>query len=1127
MVKLLLWATFGLCFLKLCEAQTQFNISCRYAGVFHVEKNRRYSLMREDAIVLCRALNSTLPTMEQMEKAYKLGFETCRYGFIEDKIVLPRINPYHLCAANYTGIYILSSNTTQHFDTYCYNASETRDKACEPIQKLDLRFDNSSLADENQIVIDNADGSRYTDGVKNPDPTPAGYDNTAGSGSSHDTSTMNHDDLSLDFSGAGKKEYTSTDPGDENMPMGTTASSIPMGPKDFPGKDSSDPYKQHPTSSTVDLYRIEPQEPSVPSQWSPIHWSWSHQHPQEQEPTQASGDKDLDDSYPEEETEDPFSSDYVSGWDDEYKEKSPSITTMDSQNAIFLKNTTQSHWRPAYIEDKENKPTSSSKDVDSHGDAKQVDSTQDPLLHNVHLGWDEQESNTRNSTVDTVKPTLFHEVESGHSSSAAEDSSEEEPTQDPLFLGVHPGRNVIDHSLNATNDNVLPGITPPTKSEHSSTVIASKEKEPEDSTQDPLFHGVHPGRTVVDHSLSNVTKDNVLSGTSPPSESEHFSTAEDSSEGARLEGSTPSSLSPFESGWDNKDKYPANTTGDSMLHGLIPPNMSEHEENETSHSAAVTSIDGSLREHSTQVPPSVVDHLGGSTEEKYPTKTIEKNVLFDLTPSSESKREDQATQRDVTSKPEASTQGSLWHDIPPEWGNGNESSTTTPKDGVLPGIVPPRERDHKNDSSYTVNSTIIITDVVSTDESSTQDSLTPAHKPGWGPEGKHPISTSRKNVSHETTPPNGKKEGAVTSTPEASTQEPLWHAIPPEWGNGNEYSTSTPKDVALPGVTPLRERDHKNDTSHTAVFFTDAKPEDTTQDSLTPAHKPGWGPEAKPSPSTSREHVSHETAPPNGNEEGSESSHTGTTVTSRPEASTRESIWHNIPPERGNGNEYSTATSKDVALPGVTPPKDRDHKNDTSHTVVDSTDGSKYETSTQEPLTPGRDKEDIYPTKNTRPAVIPNLFPEIERDPGRKRTPPTTSFTTNRSGRRRPHIGAMDATSFPGQSTTIAVISQPRSAKIPEWLIIVAALVALILILAVCIAVNSRRRCGQKKKLVINNGKGAVEDKKIGGLNGEASKSQEMVHLVHKEQSNDRTEPYEFLTSDETQNQEADMKTGV
>lgn len=67
-------------------------------------------------------------------------------------------------------------------------------------------------------------------------------------------------------------------------------------------------------------------------------------------------------------------------------------------------------------------------DVDSHGDAKQIDSTQDPLLHNVHLGWDKQESNTRNSTVDTVKPTLFHEVESGHSSSGMTISNKLETT---------------------------------------------------------------------------------------------------------------------------------------------------------------------------------------------------------------------------------------------------------------------------------------------------------------------------------------------------------------------------------------------------------------------------------------------------------------------------------------------------------------------------------------------------------------------------------------------------------------------------------------------------------------------------------------------------------------------------
>lgn len=64
---------------------------------------------------------------------------------------------------------------------------------------------------------------------------------------------------------------------------------------------------------------------------------------------------------------------------------------------------------------------------------------------------------------------------------------------------------------------------------------------------------------------------------------------------------------------------------------------------------------------------------------------------------------------------------------------------------------------------------------------------------------------------------------------------------------------------------------------------------------------------------------------------------------------------------------------------------------------------------------------------------------------------------------------------------------------------------ALALILAVCIAVNSRRRCGQKKKLVINNGNGPVEERKPSGLNGEASKSQEMVHLVNKESTETQT----------------------
>ncbi|NXE45241.1 CD44 protein, partial [Casuarius casuarius] len=168
---------------------TEFNVSCRYAGVFHVEKDGRYSLTRSDAVELCKALNSTLPTLEQMRRAHKLGFETCRYGFIVGHIVIPRINPYHLCAANHTGIYKLSSNTTGRYDAYCYNATETRDKACEPIERLDT----SLLNNQSEIVIDNADGSRYNaDGTRHSgDSSTSGADDeSVGSGSTHDTTVM-------------------------------------------------------------------------------------------------------------------------------------------------------------------------------------------------------------------------------------------------------------------------------------------------------------------------------------------------------------------------------------------------------------------------------------------------------------------------------------------------------------------------------------------------------------------------------------------------------------------------------------------------------------------------------------------------------------------------------------------------------------------------------------------------------------------------------------------------------------------------------------------------------------------------------------------------------------------------
>ncbi|XP_015719054.1 CD44 antigen isoform X24 [Coturnix japonica] len=278
MANFYLWAAFGLCLLKLCLTETQFNVSCRYGGVFHVEKNGRYSLTRTEAIELCRALNSTLATLEQFERAHELGFETCRYGFIVGHIVIPRINPYHLCAANHTGVYKLSSNTTGRYDAYCYNETESRIKACEPIERIDTSF----LSNQSEIVIDNEDGSRYNaDGTRHSgDSSTSGVDDeNLGSGSIHDTTPgdtsirrsspsyygsvtpISH--MPDHSSGGGEKDFPVKQYDDEISPTSTDISATAT---DFHKEDDV----QHPASTiTVSVNVFHPEEgtsrPLVPS----------------------------------------------------------------------------------------------------------------------------------------------------------------------------------------------------------------------------------------------------------------------------------------------------------------------------------------------------------------------------------------------------------------------------------------------------------------------------------------------------------------------------------------------------------------------------------------------------------------------------------------------------------------------------------------------------------------------------------------------------------------------------------------------------------------------------------------------------------------------------------------------
>ncbi|XP_050811245.1 CD44 antigen isoform X1 [Gopherus flavomarginatus] len=915
MSRFLLCATFGLCLLQLCLAEIQFNISCRYGGVFHVEKNRRYSLTRDEAVELCKALNSTLPTMDQMKKAHNLGFETCRYGYIEDKIVIPRIKPYFLCAANNTGIYILTSNITDRYDTYCYNASETREKACEPIIRLDV----SGHDNQSQIVIDNADGSRYTDGVKHTDPTPVTDDNHVGSGSIHDGDATNPtiigphmtgasyyeditpDALSTDYSsGSGRKEDHPTSTNDIATPFddkwGEDSTVISLITDGVPGKDSDHPSKgRHPASTTVVV--------------------------------SSEGAKN------EDATQDPLLHNVYLGVDED-EDKYPINTTVDSVKPAHFPVKERDHSSSSVTVNNEigrNTYTPTAVVVSSEG-AKNEDATQDPLLHNVYLGVDEDEDKYPiNTTVDSVKPAHFPVKERDHSSSS-------------VTVNNEIGRNTY---------------TP------TAVVVSSEGAKNEDATQDPLLHNVYLG---VD---------------------------------------------------EDEDKYPINTTVDSVKPAHFPVK-------ERDHSSSSVTVNNEIGRN-TYTPTVVVSNEGAKNEDP--------------------------------------TQDPLLNGAHPGWSDKVKYSTNTTRNGVLPGVIP----SHESEQSTTA--------MVSNGEAKHED----------------------------------------------STQDPLLHTVHPGWGNADKYPTNVTRNDVLPGIIPPSENDQEKESSHTAVTSNDgAIYEDSTHDSLPLDNQPEWGSEDKYPTNTSRDYVIPGLIPENEAESYTAVvSNDGATH----EDSTQDPLLHSVHPGWGNEDKYLTATSRDDVLPGMIPPSETEHKNDSSHTAVVSNDGIKHEDSTKDPLTPGihlgGENEDKYPTNNPIDNLIPGVFSDIESGHGRGPASTVTSSTLNKHDGRRANPS--------GQVTKPNIASQPRSAQIPEWLIIVASLLALTLILAVCIAVNSRSRCGQKKKLVINNGKGSVSDKKMGGLNGEASKSQEMVHLVHKEQPDNRTGSCdEFLTTDETKNpQEANMKTGM
>ncbi|XP_026563011.1 CD44 antigen isoform X6 [Pseudonaja textilis] len=659
--------------LPLCAARMDLNISCRYAGVFHVEKNQRYSLTREEAVQLCEALNSTIPTFEQMQKAFTLGFETCRYGYIEDKIVLPRHTPYYLCAANNTGIYVLSSNISDRYDTYCFNSSESRDVACEPVKKLYSALPNNNSS----IEIFNADGSRYFEGKKVTESPPVTEDDSSvGSGSAIGRGTADHSDFTPeDDTTTFTPVYETEDhhylhpgnPEDQNPQNPTVNSSKDIKqeesahnillPAVHSGKESEVSYSTNDTSADV--------LPGIVEQYSTT--------------TAVSSS---DDFFKQEDSKQP----QLEGASSELvieETVSPAINTSDVLHPVFLPSEEkeiilekESFHHPVtffngsieHEEEHQHQPSA----VDTVAQRSQSSVANRTILQVLHDVL---------QVLVTPRDSYYENASSQSAVVSSVSTDSEVPTRDSL---LHLKNSEERYHTNTSREQLLPGILHPT-----ATTVVSKEKgKGNETTQNP-FYDIYPGLDNKNDLTENKTRDDVQSEIiqiERKPELETTQTAMISTEPDDYKDSTQDPL--IKEDPDLKEKlHPTNSSINDFIPGInnLPDNV---QENKTSHTVAILKD----LEDSAQSPLPPIYQPDWISEEK-PTNTSSNDM--EISKYHENERDSYedmgfyGTKEDPTSEPVR------------QWVSEDKYTTKPTMDVLYPGIVPRRGINQKNKTDHT------------------------------------------------------------------------------------------------------------------------------------------------------------------------------------------------------------------------------------------------------------------------------------------------------------------------------------------------------------------------------------------------------------------------------------------
>ncbi|KAF4091638.1 hypothetical protein AMELA_G00039150 [Ameiurus melas] len=87
-------------------------------------KDQPYSFNAITALDVCRSLGVSIATRAQVETAQINGLQTCRYGWVMEKVaVIPRRQKNPVCGKNKVGIIVWSTPPSQLFDVFCYNST--------------------------------------------------------------------------------------------------------------------------------------------------------------------------------------------------------------------------------------------------------------------------------------------------------------------------------------------------------------------------------------------------------------------------------------------------------------------------------------------------------------------------------------------------------------------------------------------------------------------------------------------------------------------------------------------------------------------------------------------------------------------------------------------------------------------------------------------------------------------------------------------------------------------------------------------------------------------------------------------------------------------------------------------